>query len=350
MTRPTFASRWLHLAPFDPSEDADAAPGAFKGPCPARHGTIRRAWQNLFWVYAFGTVFLVFPVVDLIDGGSRSEQAVGAVLITLIAAAYLGSAVVADASLPVRWGYVAGFVALQFAGFGVWGWAFAYFGVYAAIMMSTLLPWRQARIAIPGWGTVLLLVAVVSGEWTPVYIALIAVGIAAGTGLAMESGRVANRLARAEQRVSVLSVAAERERIGRDLHDILGHSLTAIAIKSTLAARLVDHDATAAKAQLAEIEEVSRQALADVRATASGFREVRVATEVASARSVLLAAGIEAVVPSAIAPLGDELNELFGYVVREGVTNVVRHSEATSCTIVVQPDRVVVSGGPCSAP
>lgn len=343
MAQPTFASRWLRLAPFDPSEDADAAPGAMKGPCAARPWTFRRAWQNLAWVYAFGLVFLIFPLFDLTDSASRSEQVVGAILIALIASAYLGASLMADASLPVRWGYVAGFVALQFAGFGVWGWDFAYFGVYAAILMATLLPWRQARLAIPGWAGVLLVDALISRDWTPAYIALIAMGIALGTGMAMESGRVSYRLSRAEQRVSVLSVAAERERIGRDLHDILGHSLTAISIKSTLAARLVDQDPAAAKAQLAEIAEVSRRALTDVRSTASGFREVRVAIEVASARSVLLAAGIAAVAPSAVTPLSDEWSELFGYVVREGVTNVVRHSEATTCTIVVEPDRVTVS-------
>ena len=75
---------------------------------------------------------------------------------------------------------------------------------------------------------------------------------------------------------------------------------------------------------------IARQSLADVRATASGIREVRVATEVASARSVLLAAGIESSVPTAIEPMPDATSELFGYVVREAVTNVVRHSEAAA--------------------
>ena len=79
-----------------------------------------------------------------------------------------------------------------------------------------------------------------------------------------------------------------------------------------------------------EIEEIARQALADVRATASGIREVRVATEMASARSVLLAAGIEARVPQRHRTVAaTRVSELFGYVVREAVTNVVRHSEAS---------------------
>ena len=131
-----------------------------------------------------------------------------------------------------------------------------------------------------------------------------AIGLATGGG--MEAGRIGARLNRAEQRVSTLAVAAERERIGRDLHDILGHSLTAISIKSGLARKLLETDPAAARSQMAEVEEVARQALADVRATASAIREVRVATEVASARSVLLAGGIEARLPTAIERLPDE--------------------------------------------
>jgi two-component system, NarL family, sensor histidine kinase DesK len=165
-------------------------------------------------------------------------------------------------------------------------------------------------------------------------------GLATAAG--MEAGQVQGRLQLAEQRVNTLSVAAERERIGRDLHDILGHSLTAISIKAGLAARLVDIDPTAAKAQIAEIEQVSRQALADVRTTASGMREVRLATEIASARSVLLAAGIESRMPSALPTLPDQVSKLFGYVVREGVTNVVRHSGAGVCTVKLGPTWVEV--------
>jgi two-component system sensor histidine kinase DesK len=261
----------------------------------------------------------------------------------VIAGMYLVTAWMSDTSLSARWSYTGSFVVLLATTGFVWGWSFTNYGVYVAVMMAMLIPWRQSRIAICVWGLILLAIAVGTRDWTPAYIALIGVGIGLATGLGMESGRVRSKLNRAEQRNSVLAVAAERERIGRDLHDILGHSLTAISIKSALAARLVDQDPTAAKLQLGEIEEVARQALADVRATASGFREVRVATEIASARSVLLAAGIEAHVPTAVGPLSNELSELFGFVVREGVTNVVRHSEATTCTITVDAHQVSVT-------
>jgi two-component system, NarL family, sensor histidine kinase DesK len=160
--------------------------------------------------------------------------------------------------------------------------------------------------------------------------------------LVIAAGRRPSAALAVEQRLSLLALAAERERIGRDLHDILGHSLTAIAVKAGLAARLVDVDPSAARTQLSEIEEVARQALTDVRATASGFRQVWLAGELACARSILLAAGIEARVPAPLPPLPDEISELFGYVVREAVTNVVRHSGATTCTIELTPASVRV--------
>src|SRR5699024_9137642 len=97
------------------------------------------------------------------------------------------------------------------------------------------------------------------------------------------------------------------------------------------------------RAQLAHIEQTSRQALADVRATSSGMRTVRAATEIASARSVLASVGIEAEVPTALPALDDHRAELFGYVIREGVTNIVRHSGAHTATVTVTEDRVRIS-------
>jgi two-component system sensor histidine kinase DesK len=209
--------------------------------------------------------------------------------------------------------------------------------------MAALLPWRQARFAILGWGLFVVAVWLITGDTGAVVIAVLSVGIGLAMGGGIEGGRIAYQLERSRQRVELLSLAAERERIGRDLHDILGHSLTAISIKSGLAGRLVEVDPTAARAQIAEVEAIARQALADVRATASGLTEVRLATELASARSVLLAAGVEVQVPTALPPLDDATSELFGYVVREAVTNVVRHAEATLCTVAVTPTEVRIA-------
>ena len=106
-------------------------------------------------------------------------------------------------------------------------------------MIATLIPWRHGPVMVVGWGVLLVVFAAVSG-WAPAYIALIAVATGLALGSGMESGRVSARLTRAEQRATALAVVAERERISRDLHDILGHSLTAISIKSELARRLVE--------------------------------------------------------------------------------------------------------------
>jgi two-component system sensor histidine kinase DesK len=145
-----------------------------------------------------------------------------------------------------------------------------------------------------------------------------------------------------QQEQARLAVLEERERFGRDLHDILGHSLTVIVVKSELAGKLADRDPARARAEIADIERLAREALADVRSTAAGVREVTLIGELASARTALVAAGIEPDLPGAVDDVPGELRELYGYVVREAVTNVVRHSEASRCLIRVERDGIEV--------
>ncbi|MFB9376245.1 sensor histidine kinase [Kineococcus gynurae] len=149
-------------------------------------------------------------------------------------------------------------------------------------------------------------------------------------------------LALAHQDLARLAVAEERGRFARDLHDLLGHSLTVITLKSELAGRLIEVDAQRAAAEITDVERLSRQALTDVRAALEGYRDVSLATELAGARQALAAAGITAHLPGAVEEVGADDQELFGWVVREGVTNVVRHSGASSCWIEVEPSGVAV--------
>ena len=149
---------------------------------------------------------------------------------------------------------------------------------------------------------------------------------------------------RATQReLALLAVEEERSRVARDLHDILGHSLTVITVKAELAGRLVETDPARAAAEIADVEDLARGALADVRSTVSGFRGVSIATELAGARVALESAGIRASVPGTADVVPADARELFGWVVREGVTNVVRHSGATEATIRLAADSVEVS-------
>ena len=157
--------------------------------------------------------------------------------------------------------------------------------------------------------------------------------------------------ARAENERLVLE--AERHRMARDLHDILGHSLTVITVKSELAGAMLDAGSPAAleraRAEVADLERLARDALADVRATAHGYRDVSLPGELARAGEALRAAGIAADLPGAADAVPTELRELFAWTVREGVTNVVRHSGARRCEVVLEPGRVVVrDDGACS--
>jgi two-component system, NarL family, sensor histidine kinase DesK len=143
--------------------------------------------------------------------------------------------------------------------------------------------------------------------------------------------------------LELLAVERERNRMGRDLHDILGHSLTVITVKAELAGRLVDADPERARAEIGEVEGLARGALADVRATVAGFRGVNVSGELAAARSALTAAGIVADLPSSTDTVAADCRELAGWVIREGVTNVVRHSGASTCRISFRGREVEVA-------
>ncbi|GAB3826822.1 sensor histidine kinase [Dactylosporangium cerinum] len=151
------------------------------------------------------------------------------------------------------------------------------------------------------------------------------------------------QLAEAREEITELAVAAERNRFARDLHDLLGHSLTVVSVKSELAARLVHIAPDRAEAELADIQRLVREALVDVRAAVSGYREMSLATELASARSALDAAGIEAEVPLTAEAADPDRQRLFAWVVREGVTNVIRHSEAKHCWIRLEHAAVEIT-------
>ncbi len=143
----------------------------------------------------------------------------------------------------------------------------------------------------------------------------------------------ASELARAREDMAKLAVQEERNRFARDLHDILGHSLTVITVKAELAGRLIQVNPDKAAAEVADVESLARAALADVRAAVAGYRELSLAGELVSARTALQAAEIKPDLPTTMDVVPEENRELFAWVVREGVTNVIRHSGAKRCTI-----------------
>ncbi|MBD3002996.1 sensor histidine kinase [Streptomyces sp. 5-10] len=138
------------------------------------------------------------------------------------------------------------------------------------------------------------------------------------------------------QELARTAVEKERLRFSRDLHDLLGHTMSVVVVKAEAVRRLAPRDLEAALGQAADIEAVGRQALTEIREAVTGYREGSLATELDRARSALDAAGIEAAVRRDGPPLAPQTEALLGWVVREGVTNVVRHSGASRCEIEVR--------------
>ncbi|WP_073494604.1 sensor histidine kinase [Actinacidiphila paucisporea] len=142
-----------------------------------------------------------------------------------------------------------------------------------------------------------------------------------------------DQLKSTRQELARSAVAEERLRFSRDLHDLLGHTLSVVVVKAEAARRLAPRDLEAALVQVGDIESVGRQALTEIREAVTGYREGSLSTELDRARSVLAASDIEVVLRESGPPLPPQTEALLGWVVREGVTNVVRHSGATLARI-----------------
>jgi two-component system sensor histidine kinase DesK len=140
----------------------------------------------------------------------------------------------------------------------------------------------------------------------------------------------------ARNEMAKVAVAAERLRFARDLHDLLGYSLSAISLKSELTHRLVTKNPDRAEQELSQIIDISRQALVDVRSVASGYRELSLDDEAKSARSVLLAADVDVHMKMDHRELPTKIRTVLATVLREGITNVLRHSKAEHCEIVLR--------------
>ena len=141
------------------------------------------------------------------------------------------------------------------------------------------------------------------------------------------------QLKRANQEIERLAQTAERERIARDLHDLLGHTLTVIAIKADLANRVFELDPERARQEISEVEATARKALAEVREAVAGYRATGLAAEIAQARRALAAAGVQLTTNLEPVRVPDELLTTLCLVLREAVTNVVRHARATICRL-----------------
>ncbi len=304
---------------------------------------------SLIWLLNIGQ--------DVVERSDSAASAVaGIALIALFALAFLVS-VPLSWSTPRRFRMLvpAALLALSFSLFPWVGWNVIASWTYVGVLVGmSILSWRVAFTAIIGLGAAALVVSGATWGWTTDILWLPAIIVSISLMMAAFGRTTAamTQLRNTQAQLEALAVERERNRLGRDLHDILGHSLTVITVKAELAGRLLDVDPARARTEIAEVEELARGALADVRATAAGFRGVNVSGELAAARSALDAAGIAADLPSSTDVVPADRRELAGWVVREGVTNVVRHSGATLCRIVFRPREIEVADdgvGPAAA-
>jgi two-component system sensor histidine kinase DesK len=218
--------------------------------------------------------------------------------------------------LGTVWGGMAGFLAgsvlLVMAGPIRWV-------LFAAIGVSVLVPALAARLTAPD-----VAYFVVSTMLT----GLVIYAIGSLSALVLEINRTRAEMAR-------MAVTHERLRVARDLHDLLGYSLSSITLKSELTYRLLPRNPGSARQQIAEILEVARQALADVRQVARGYRDMSLAAEANSARSVFSAAEVQAQIDISCGDIPQEVDTVLATVLRESTTNVLRHSKAQHCIVRV---------------
>jgi two-component system, NarL family, sensor histidine kinase DesK len=148
------------------------------------------------------------------------------------------------------------------------------------------------------------------------------------------------RLARRE--IARLAVSEERLRFARDLHDLLGHTLSLITLKSELAGQLIPENPQQAQHEVRDIEAAARTALLEIREAVAGYRQTTLGSEIQSARELLTAAGIQCTVQDESGTLPLSVESLLAWVVREGITNVIRHSHAQHCrlSLIQQTDEI----------
>lgn len=289
-------------------------------------------------------IYLAFYAVGVVTSDATGgHRALSLALLALLAVIYvLLPGGLFGAATPARWAAVALIMVLGLAQLPLMGSQALGLLIFPGIAGAIMLPMRQAVAVTGALGVLMVALSWNADGGVQWELALTEIALSLWMAGFARNIRLNEQLRQAQQELARSAVLAERERIARDLHDILGHSLTAITVKAALARQLAGRAPEKVLAEVSDIENLARSALADVRSTASGIREGSLAGELAAARSVLTAAGISPVVPGAVDDVAPAGRELFGYVVKEAVTNVVRHSGAVKCTVRLGPDWVEI--------
>ena len=304
---------------------------------------------RLAWV-AIWLVFLAYPISDILSGGYSQTRAIVAWgALAAFVSLYLRTqwiAMGADIRYPgdVDLRPYLALVAVSLLSIVIFGGAWGGLVIYLGVATGAIIPVRRALVVL----ALLAGFEVVGGLVTKHTVADVsfAAFLEVGLGLTMILFRrvvlLVVDLRAAREEVARLAVAEERLRFSRDLHDVMGHSLSVIALQSQVARRLMLNDPAAAEVALSELEVVAQQSLGAVREMVTGYRQRSLGEEISGAREVLGAAGIRLDVSDTASHLPSDLDGLLAWAVREGVTNVLRHSRARTCRIGIDADDTAI--------
>lgn len=218
----------------------------------------------------------------------------------------------------------------------------AVFFIYAASFSPWVRPSTSSAVRII---TAIVMILIVQAVWMKIPImawgwgVVFAVLIGAISIHTAQTGRSNARLRMAQHEIATLAKTAERERIARDLHDVLGHTLSVIVVKSELASRLADREPSRAIEEIRDVERIARDALAQVRAAVTGYRAAGLENELESAAETLATASVRMEISRhGPASFADNEDAVLALVLREAITNVLRHSRASRCLVSIEAD------------
>jgi two-component system, NarL family, sensor histidine kinase DesK len=289
-----------------------------------------QGWAQYIWL-----VYLVFFYIDPVLGHADWKKwsiTIGATVVFLTL--YL-SLFLRERKKPL-W-YIAGMVLLGLAVAPTNAGAATFF-IFASAFIPFCVPTERQAIAL--MAGIVAMAAIekqifhLSG-WFLFYAGGMSLAVGGSNIYFAQRNRALAKLRMASDEIEHLAKVAERERIARDLHDVLGHTLSVIILKSELAGKLIDRDPQRAGKEIREVEQISRQALSEVRDAIRGYRSQGLAAELAQAKSTLETAGVAVKYEAAVVRIAlPALQEgVLSMAVREAVTNVVRHAQARNCTL-----------------
>lgn len=292
-------------------------------------------WTPYGWLI-YLAYFVAFAVVN---NTPRDWVVDGAALVLFLSLYFRGYWVRGTALLTIAFAIVAMGVVLTPRNPG----AISFFIYGAAFLAEVGPPAVAARWLLAIVGIIGIEAWVLNARWQFWAIAIVMSLLIGGTNIHFAEVRRKDRaLLKAHEAAEHSARIAERERIGRDLHDLLGHTLSVIVLKSELAAKLADRNPARAAEEIRDVERISRNALVEVRGAIHGYRGERLRDELASGREALKAGGVTLVADLPFIALGAEQERALALALREAITNVIRHAGARRCEVsLAQIDSLV---------